>query len=64
LIKMVHGSAQLTFRFARELADRVIFIADGRIVEQGPPSRIFTQPESERLQSFLSRFRAGYRTAR
>ena len=50
--------------FAREVADRVIFIADGRIVEQGPPGRIFTRPESERLQSFLSRFRAGYRTAR
>jgi len=50
--------------FARDVADRVIFIADGRIVEQGPPSRIFSQPESERLQSFLSRFRAGYRAER
>lgn len=50
--------------FARDVADRVIFIADGCIVEQGPPVRIFTQPESERLQSFLSRFRAGYRAER
>src|SRR5690606_434852 len=49
--------------FARDVADRVIFIADGRIVEQGPPSRIFTQPESGRLQSFLGRFRA-YRAGR
>jgi polar amino acid transport system ATP-binding protein len=42
--------------FAREVADRVIFGAEGLIVEQGPPSEIFDRPESERLQAFLSRF--------
>ena len=41
--------------FAREVADRVIFVHDGRIVEQGPPQEIFDNPQSERTQSFLSR---------
>lgn len=44
--------------FAREVADRVIFTADGRIVEEGPPEQIFEHPKSERLQNFLSRFMA------
>ncbi|WP_169445863.1 ectoine/hydroxyectoine ABC transporter ATP-binding protein EhuA [Paenibacillus ginsengihumi] len=44
--------------FARDVADRVVFGADGRIVEQGPPEAIFENPQSERLKSFLSRFRA------
>jgi len=43
--------------FAREVADRVIFGAEGAIVEEGPPEAIFENPESERLQAFLSRFR-------
>ncbi len=42
--------------FAREVSDRVIFGADGTIVEQGTPEEIFSNPKSERLQSFLSRF--------
>lgn len=42
--------------FAREVADRVIFGADGLIVEQGTPEDIFTNPQSERLQAFLKRF--------
>lgn len=44
--------------FAKEIADRVIFGADGRIVEQGTPEEIFDHPKSERLQSFLQRFRS------
>ncbi|MGN6462391.1 MAG: amino acid ABC transporter ATP-binding protein, partial [Pseudolabrys sp.] len=43
--------------FAREVADRVVFMADGEIVEQGPPSEIFGSPRSERLRNFLGRFR-------
>lgn len=39
--------------FAREVADRVIFMADGRIVEQGTPEQIFENPQTERLQNFL-----------
>lgn len=42
--------------FAREVADRVIFGAEGLIVEQGTPEDMFTNPQSERLQSFLKRF--------
>jgi ABC-type polar amino acid transport system ATPase subunit len=39
--------------FAKEVADRVIFMADGRIVEQGTPKDIFENPQSDRLRSFL-----------
>ncbi|MFD0710369.1 ectoine/hydroxyectoine ABC transporter ATP-binding protein EhuA [Paenibacillus sp. GCM10027626] len=42
--------------FARDVADRVIFGADGLIVEQGHPQQIFGNPQSERLQQFLHRF--------
>ena len=40
--------------FAKEVADRVIFMDGGRIVEQGPPKKIFETPENERLIAFLS----------
>ncbi|MDP9023545.1 MAG: amino acid ABC transporter ATP-binding protein, partial [Actinomycetota bacterium] len=40
--------------FARRVADRVVFIADGVIVEDGPPSRLFEAPEHERTRRFLS----------
>ena len=39
--------------FARQVADRVIFMDAGRIVEQGPPTTFFTAPKSERTQAFL-----------
>lgn len=42
--------------FARDVADRVLFFDQGRIIEQGPPKKIFNNPESVRLQTFLSRF--------
>ncbi|HEX3004750.1 MAG TPA: amino acid ABC transporter ATP-binding protein [Angustibacter sp.] len=41
--------------FARRAADRVVFMADGQIVEQGTPERFFTQPESDRAKDFLSK---------
>jgi len=41
--------------FARRAADRVVFMADGRIVAQGPPERFFEQPESARARDFLSK---------
>ena len=41
--------------FAREVADRVIYIHSGQIVEQGPPAEVFDNPQHERTQSFLSR---------
>ncbi len=40
--------------FAREVADRVIFMADGEIVEVGPPEHFFTNPQDERTKRFLS----------
>ena len=40
--------------FARDAADRVIFMENGQIEEQGPPDRMFTRPESERTRKFLS----------
>jgi glutamate transport system ATP-binding protein len=44
--------------FARGAADRVIFLADGNIVEEGPPEQIFSAPAQERTQRFLSRILA------
>lgn len=41
--------------FARDVADRVVFMADGYIVEEGRPDAIFTAPRERRTQSFLSR---------
>ncbi|NRB57822.1 MAG: amino acid ABC transporter ATP-binding protein [Salinicola sp.] len=41
--------------FAREVADRVVFVHGGQIVEQGPPDQLFDQPRHERTQAFLSR---------
>lgn len=42
-------------QFAREIADRVLFMDGGRIVEQGPPEAIFERPQDARLQAFLRR---------
>ena len=39
--------------FAREVADRVIFMCDGKIVEEGTPDEIFTSPKDARAQQFL-----------
>lgn len=43
--------------FARECADRIVFLADGRIVEQGPPEQIFGDPRDPRTVAFLARHR-------
>jgi ABC-type polar amino acid transport system ATPase subunit len=42
-------------QFARDVSDRVVFISDGVIVEQGDPEEIFTQPKQERTKLFLER---------
>ncbi len=41
--------------FAREVADRVLFMADGGIVEEGTPEEIFDNPQNERTQDFLKK---------
>ena len=41
--------------FAREVASRVMFLADGYFLEEGSPAKLFGNPKNERLQSFLSK---------
>ena len=43
--------------FARQVADRVLFMDQGIIVEEGTPQDIFESPQQERTQSFLRRIR-------
>jgi polar amino acid transport system ATP-binding protein len=47
--------------FARDIANRVCFLDDGRILEQGPPERIFSQPVEPRTREFLQRIIAAGR---
>ncbi len=44
--------------FAKAAADKVVFMDEGRVVEEGPPERIFSRPKEERTQLFLSRILA------
>ena len=46
-------------QFAREAADRIIFLDGGRIVEEGPPAQIFGDPREARTKAFLARFHRG-----
>jgi glutamate transport system ATP-binding protein len=41
--------------FARKAADRVVFMADGQIVEDDTPEEFFTNPKSDRAKDFLSK---------
>ena len=41
--------------FAREVGNRVLFMADGRLLEEGTPEAIFDTPENSRLKDFLSK---------
>jgi len=49
--------------FARSVADRVIFMADGRIVEQAPPEEFFRQPRDERTRQFLGQILTSHQHA-
>jgi polar amino acid transport system ATP-binding protein len=40
--------------FAKEVADRILFVCDGQIVEDAPPEKFFTNPKNPRLQQFLN----------
>ena len=40
-------------RFAREVADRIVFMDDGVIIEEGPPAGLLDKPEQERTRRFL-----------
>ena len=41
--------------FAREVADRIVFMDEGRIIEEGTPEHFFTNPENERTKAFLGK---------
>jgi len=41
--------------FAREVADRAVFMDEGRIIEEGPPEQLFNHPRAERTRAFLSK---------
>jgi polar amino acid transport system ATP-binding protein len=41
--------------FARDIAHRVCFLEEGRIIEDAPPAELFTSPRDERTQRFLRR---------
>jgi ABC-type polar amino acid transport system ATPase subunit len=41
-------------RFARQVASRVVLMAEGRVVEEAPPEQFFTNPQHERSRQFLS----------
>ena len=41
--------------FAREVGNRLLFMADGRLLEQGDPKELFDHPQHPRLQDFLSK---------
>lgn len=41
--------------FAREVGNRVLFMADGKLLEEGTPEQIFEHPQNSRLQDFLSK---------
>ena len=40
--------------FARELADHIIFLHDGVVIEEGPPHEVIDNPKNERLKAFLN----------
>ena len=41
--------------FARDIADRIVFMDDGRIIEEGTPESLFSNPQQERTKKFLER---------
>ena len=41
--------------FAREVADRVVFMDEGQVIEEGTPEDIFQSPQSDRLKNFLAK---------
>lgn len=41
--------------FAKEIADRIVFIDEGKIIEEAPPQKFFTRPETKRVKEFLAK---------
>jgi polar amino acid transport system ATP-binding protein len=66
VLRKLAGESRMTMlfvthqmHFARDIADRVVFVDAGKVVEHGPPETIFTRPQHPRTQTFLSRVLAG-----
>ena len=58
-LKEKHTTMLITtheMEFARNIADRIIFMSDGIILEQGTPEEIFTAPKHDRTKAFLKKF--------
>ncbi|MCD7818129.1 MAG: amino acid ABC transporter ATP-binding protein [Lachnospiraceae bacterium] len=60
MIKLAHEKITMVvvtheMGFAREVADRIVFMADGQILEEGTPEHFFEHPENERLKQFLGK---------
>jgi len=53
-----HRTPDATAKFAREAADRIVMMDDGRIVEEGLPEEFFAAPREERTRQFLSKILA------
>jgi polar amino acid transport system ATP-binding protein len=49
--------------FARRVADRIVFMADGRILEEAPPEQFFTAPQHEKTRQFLGQILSAHPTA-
>jgi polar amino acid transport system ATP-binding protein len=47
--------------FARDIADRILFMDDGAIVEEGKPDQLLFAPRTERMRAFLKRYNDRYR---
>jgi polar amino acid transport system ATP-binding protein len=43
-------------RFARDVADKVVYVDEGRVVEVAPPEKMFSAPEDERAKKFLKKY--------
>ena len=51
---VVYGQREDVVRFARQVAHRVLFMDEGRLVEEGTPAELFDTPREERTRRFLS----------
>src|SRR6202047_140744 len=58
---MTMGVVTHEMRFARDIADRIVFMDDGLIVEQGKPEQLLFSPTTERVRAFLKRYNDRYR---
>ena len=47
--------------FARDVADRVIVLGEGTILEQGPPAQIFSNPQHDQTKALIDRYRTAER---